>query len=55
MKQADAVLRVDRRLEGSGSPCCFWVRFPDPTPTPPGTDGRLALLAFSKLVVQKFT
>ena len=46
MNQADVVLRVDRRLEGSGSSCCFRVRFPDPTPTPPGTDGRICPLSF---------
>ena len=34
----DAVLSVDRRLEGPGSPRCFWVFFPDPTSAPPSTD-----------------
>ena len=34
----DAVLSVDRRLEGPGSPRCFWVFFPDPISAPPSTD-----------------
>ena len=35
----DAALSVDRRLEGSWSPRCFWVYFPDPISAPPTTDG----------------
>ena len=46
---ADAVLRLDRRLKGSGSPCCFWVCIhylpasahrKTPPANPEATDGR---------------
>ena len=46
-KYVDAALSVDRRLKGSGSPRCFWVCFPDPTPAPPSTDD--GILSFSFL------
>ena len=57
---ADAVLPLDRRLKGSGSPRCFWVHTISPESSPPkteATDGRPLPfpLAFSKPVVQRST
>ena len=42
----DAVLSVDRRLEGFGSTRCFWVHFPHLTSAPPDPNHRIFPLSF---------
>ena len=44
--RADAALRVDRRLEGTGSPRCFWVCFLTQSSALPNADGRHLPLSF---------